>query len=225
MSLSRPRLVLLVLGLVVLAVVVGRGLHELALGLHVLGGAGVDQVGGDSAADPAPDGGADGVTGPGRPLPPPEPPQGVPDPAQRAVVDRVVDGDTIRVRVDGAGAVPPTTSTRVRLLNIDAPELDHPTRGEDCGAARAAELLERLVPPGAVVWLVSDVEDRDQYDRPLRAVFADDGTFVNAEMVRRGWAEVVLFEPNDRFHEALLTFASEARQEGRGVWAACEGFG
>jgi micrococcal nuclease len=150
-------------------------------------------------------------------------PDGVPADAVPATVERVVDGDTLRVRLPSAPAAS-ATSVPVRLLNIDAPELDHPTRGRDCGAAEATDVMERLVPSGTVVWLVADVEDRDRHDRPLRAVFADDGTFVNAEVVRRGWAEVVLVGPNDRFFEALLPLEEAARGEGRGAWTACDGF-
>jgi micrococcal nuclease len=208
---SRARVALL-LGLALVAVVVGRGLYELALGLHVLGGAGVDQAVSDRERDRDRGGPASA------------PPPGVPTPAQRALVDRVVDGDTIRVRVEDAGAIPPTPSVRVRLLNIDAPELDHPSRGRDCGATEATDAVERLVPSGSVVWLVPDVADRDAHDRPLRGVFTADGAFVNAEVVRRGWAEVVLFEPNDRFHEGLRGLEAEARRAARGAWGACGGF-
>jgi micrococcal nuclease len=200
---------LLLLGVVLVAVVAGRAIQELALGLHVLGGAGVERTLDDGVGD------LDAAT----------PPPGVPAAAQAAVVDRVVDGDTIRVRVEEVGGpIGPTDSVRVRLLNIDAPELDHPDRGEDCGAVEATALVERLTPPGSSVWLVSDVEDRDHYDRPLRAVFTAEGTFVNAEVVRRGWAEVVLFEPNDRFHDRLLPIEVAAREEQRGAWRVCDGF-
>ena len=171
-------------------------------GLRALGGAGVDEL------PPA-----EGV--------PPE----VPAASQAAVVDRVVDGDTVRVTVDEAGGpIAPTDSIRIRLLNVDAPELDHPDRGEDCGAAEATAFVEALTPPGSTVYLVPDVEDRDRYGRPLRGVWNEEGRFVNAELVLAGWAEVVLFEPNDRFHGELLGLEVQARSEGRGAWASCGGF-
>ena len=149
----------------------------------------------------------------------------VPADAQTAVVDRVVDGDTIRVTVEEpGGAIPPNASVRVRLLNVDAPELDHPGRGEDCGATEATAFVEALTPPGSTVHLAADVEDRDVYDRPLRGVWNEDGVFVNAELVRAGWAEVVLFAPNDRFHDRLLPLEVQARVEDRGAWSVCGGF-
>ena len=185
------------------ALVLTPPLPGLVDGLRALGGAGVD----------APE---EAVEQPG---------SRVPADAQTAVVDRVVDGDTIRVTVEEpGGAIAPTDSVRVRLLNVDAPELDHPDRGEDCGATEAAAFIAALTPPGSVVHLAADVEDRDVYDRPLRGVWNEHGVFVNAELVRAGWAEVVLFPPNDRFHDRLLPLAAQARDEHRGAWSVCGGF-
>jgi micrococcal nuclease len=185
----------------VAALVLSPALTGLVDGLRALGGAGVD-----TAVVQRQDG-------------------QVPTDVQTAVVDQVVDGDTIRVVVEEpGGAIPPSDSVRIRLLNVDAPELDHPERGEDCGATEATAFVEALTPPGSTVHLAADVEDRDVYDRPLRAVWNEHGVFVNAELVRAGWAEVVLFPPNDRFHGQLLPLEAQARAEARGAWAVCGGF-
>lgn len=197
----RARARMMLGGLAVLAVAVGvlgaRVLVDLGQGLRVLGG--------EEAATATP-------------------PSGVPDGAQAAEVDRVVDGDTIRVRVaEPGGPIPPAASVPVRLLNVDAPELDHPRRGRDCGAGEAAGLVEELAPAGTVVWLVADTEDRDHYGRALRAVFNHEGTFVNGELVRAGWARAVRFEPNDRFHGEVVGLEARARQQRRGAWVACGG--
>jgi micrococcal nuclease len=187
----------------VAALVLSPALTGLVDGLRALGGAGVDTA--DEVVERRD--------------------EQVPADAQTAVVERVVDGDTIRVTVEEpGGAIPPTDSVRIRLLNVDAPELDHPERGEDCGATEATAFVEALTPPGSTVHLAADVEDRDAYDRPLRGVWNQHGVFVNAELVRAGWAEVVLFPPNDRFHGRLLPLEAQARAEGRGVWAVCDGF-
>ena len=207
-------LVLLAALAVLAAVAVVPAVTGMVDGLRALGGEGagapaVDDGGGPSAAESSPAG----------------TPAEVPAGAQAATVDRVVDGDTLRVRVaEPGGPIPPTDSIRVRLLNVDAPELDHPQRGEDCGATEATAFLEALVPPGSAVHLVADTEDRDRYGRPLRGVWSADGRFVNGELVEAGWAEVVLFEPNDRFHAPLLERESQARSAGRGAWGACDGF-
>lgn len=185
-----------------LALVVPPVLGGLVDGLRALGGAGVDGSAGDG---PLPD--------------------GVPGDARTAVVDRILDGDTLQVTIAQPGtASEPERTARVRLVGVDAPELDHPDRGEDCGASEAADVVEALTPPGSTVHLVADVEDRDRYDRALRGVWNAGGRFVNAELVRAGWAEVVLVEPNDRFHGRLRELEATARAERRGAWGACGGF-
>lgn len=165
----------------------------------------------------------DGVETPRRASEPP--PDGAPPEAVPAIVERVVDGDTIRVRVEErVGSIEPGDAVPVRLLNLDAPELDHPDRGEDCGAAEARAFLEGLLRPHSRVHLVADAEDRDQYGRALRGVWNEQGRFVNAEVVRAGWAEAVLYPPNDRFHEPLAALEAEARAQARGAWGRCGGF-
>lgn len=145
----------------------------------------------------------------------------VPTDAEAAIVDRVIDGDTVRVIAEPHGSIPRGGSIRVRLLNIDAPELARDSRPAECGAHRATAALEALIGPGELVWLVADVEDRDVFDRPLRAMWTEDGTFVNATLVAQGWAQVVLYPPNDRFYTPLLAYESEAQADGRGVWVHC----
>jgi micrococcal nuclease len=142
-------------------------------------------------------------------------PATVPEDAEPATVARVVDGDTIRIR-DGAG------DERVRLLNVDAPELDHPDHGRECGARSATRLVAQLLPPGATVWLAGDREDRDRFDRVLRYAWTVDGVDVQAALVEAGLAEVLVVPPNDRFAAPLRPLEASARDGAIGVWgSAC----
>ncbi len=148
-----------------------------------------------------------------------ERPEGVPGDAEPAVVDGVVDGDTVRVRIDDPShSIPVTDSVRVRLLNVDAPELERDDHPEECGGVEARRLLEQLLRPEDAVWLAPDVEDRDAYDRPLRYAFTAEGTDVQAALVEAGLAEVVVFAPNDRFAAGLRPLEARAREEGHGIW-------
>lgn len=152
-----------------------------------------------------------------------EPPPGVPADAEVAVVDRIVDGDTLRV-VAAPGAEDPGGSRRVRLLNIDAPELARDGRPDECMAEEATQLLASWLAPGDRVWLAADVEDRDHYDRLLRAAWTDGGWFINEHLVRAGLAEVLLVVPNDRFHAEMVAAERAARDDALGIWgAACTG--
>jgi micrococcal nuclease len=125
-----------------------------------------------------------------------------------AVVERIVDGDTLTLR---GGA-------RVRLVQIDAPEA-----GEECYAEQATRELRRLAPPGARITLERDprLDDVDRYDRLLRYVRAG-GRIVNVELVRRG-AAAPYFYDGDRGRHArrLLAAVAEARAARRGMWGAC----
>src|SRR5215208_8147852 len=71
----------------------------------------------------------------------------------RAQVLRVVDGDTIRVRLDGR-------TERVRYIGVDTPESVKPGTPVQCYAKRATAANAALV-AGRSVRLVADVEQRD----------------------------------------------------------------
>lgn len=134
------------------------------------------------------------------------------------IVVRVVDGDTIRVVAGPTSSITDGGSIRVRLLNIDAPELARDGASAECGADEAMQLLGGLLGPGDLVWAVADVEDRDVYDRPLRALWTVDGVFVNERLVEDGWAQAVVFHPNVRFHGPMAAAERRARASGVGVW-------
>ncbi len=147
----------------------------------------------------------------------------IPSDAEPAIVARVVDGDTVRV-VDEPDGATGGGSIRVRLLNIDTPELARDGRPAECGAHRATVALEALIRPGDLVWMAADVEDRDVFDRPLRALWTEDGTFVNGTLVAQGWAEAVLYPPNDRFYAGLLVYERVAQRDARGLWSDCKSY-
>jgi len=133
-----------------------------------------------------------------------------------ATVTRVIDGDTIVVRVDGV-------DERVRLIGIDTPESVDPRRPVMCFGKEAGAHMESLVPPGTPVRLERDVEGRDRYDRLLAYVHrASDGLFVNLAMVADGFADQYTFPPNVAHTDDFRIAVAEARAEGRGLWSACE---
>lgn len=127
---------------------------------------------------------------------------------ESATVTRVGDGDTLDVR-----------RGRVRLLQVDAPELG---QGE-CYAPEAHRELERLAGPGTPVTLQNDprLDGEDRYGRLLRYVFVD-GTNVNVELVRKGAAAPYFRRGERGIHaDRLLDAVDEARAAGRGMWGSC----
>ncbi|MGH9179679.1 MAG: thermonuclease family protein, partial [Acidimicrobiales bacterium] len=132
-----------------------------------------------------------------------------------AEVTRVVDGDTIRVRIAGA-------EERVRLIGIDTPETHGQGGLRECFGEEAASHLARLIPPGTGVRLVRDVEARDRYGRLLAYVYRrSDGLFVNLALVRDGFATTLTYPPNVAHADELAAAARSARNDQKGLWQRC----
>ena len=88
-------------------------------------------------------------------------------------------------------------------------------------ARRAAAENARLV-AGRQVRLVLDVEPRDRFGRLLAYVYrAGDGLFVNATLVRGGYARTLTIPPNVRYAARFAALARQARRSRRGLWSAC----
>jgi micrococcal nuclease len=130
----------------------------------------------------------------------------------RAEVVRVIDGDTIEVSIGGR-------SDDVRYIGIDTPETVKPGTPVQCFGPRAHDFNEQLV-DGREVRLVFDRERRDVYGRLLAYVYSDDH-FVNAELVRRGYARTLTIPPNDSHAGLFHRLAAAAGRAGRGLWGAC----
>jgi micrococcal nuclease len=130
---------------------------------------------------------------------------------ESARVQRVVDGDTI-VRAGGE---------RVRYIGIDTPESVKPGTPVQCFAKAASHENQQLL-AGQAVRLRFDAERRDRYGRLLAYVYRTrDGLFVNAELVRRGYARTMTIPPNVAHAGEFRRLARGARQAGRGLWSAC----
>jgi micrococcal nuclease len=130
----------------------------------------------------------------------PNPP---PTTGETATVVRVIDGDTIDVRMAGqAGDV------RVRYVGVNTPERDEPCYQEATNA-------NRMLVQDQTVTLVRDQSDTDRFGRLLRYIYVGD-TFVNAQLVEQGFAEAVLYEPDDAHFSQFRELESAARAANRG---------
>jgi micrococcal nuclease len=125
----------------------------------------------------------------------------------RAAVEviQVLGGNSIEVRHGDQ-------TYQIRYLLSNTPQDRQPLGEEATGQNR--ELVE-----GQTVYLEQDVTNRDVYNRFLRYVFLEDGTLVNEEMVRSGYAQVATFPPDLRYEDRLRAAQAEAQAAGRGVWA------
>jgi micrococcal nuclease len=128
-----------------------------------------------------------------------------------ARVERVVDGDTIVL----AGG------ERVRYIGVDTPESVKPGTPVQCFAKQASAFNERLI-DGQQVRLRYDAERVDRYGRTLAYVYrVRDGLFVNAELVRRGYARTLTIPPDVSHAAEFARLARTARSRARGLWSAC----
>ena len=134
-----------------------------------------------------------------------------PAPSEQAKVLRVLDGDTIEVRLSDG------TVERVRYLGINTPELP-----AEC-FAREAWAINRSLVEGRTVHLEADAQDRDQYGRLLRYVYLDPQGYamVNLLLLAVGAAEVEIYEPNTRYAAIFEAVEQTARAQKLGKWTAC----
>lgn len=124
-------------------------------------------------------------------------------------VTKVVDGDTLWVD---------QPKEKVRLIGIDSPELrDTPRKKAGAYAKESSAYLRKRL-QGRKVRLEYDVRKYDQYRRTLAYVYLEDGTFINAEMVRLGYATVMTVAPNVKFADKFILLQQEARKHKRGLW-------
>ena len=136
-----------------------------------------------------------------------------------ATVLEVVDGDTLDVRIH-------TTTERVRLIGIDAPEVVEPAA---CFAHNATEYLRSLVAgAGGIVILEKDRSDTDRFGRLLRYVWLDargKRLLLNEALAAGGYVRADAYPPDVKYQDRLFTAEHTARSENRGLWAACSDSG
>lgn len=147
---------------------------------------------------------------------------------EKVQVVKHVDGDTVHVKfADGR-------IEKLRIIGVDAPKLASEFREAEFYAEEASEYLHDLI-YGKTVYLEKDVSDRDQYNRLLRYVWLESAVdnvdfdnitktdlanhMVNAKLLADGYAKLVTFPPDVKYHKFLRDFNKEAREEDLGLWS------
>lgn len=127
---------------------------------------------------------------------------------ERHRVFRVVDGDTIELY----------NHKRVRLLGINAPEIESRYRPAEPGAKEAKAWLYRKL-RGRYIYLEYDREKKDRYKRELAHIFMPDGEHVNLSMVEQGLVTVTLLPPNLSHADVMIKAQQRAETKKLGIWA------
>lgn len=133
-------------------------------------------------------------------------------------VNRVIDGDTIEVELDDRIGGGPALED-VRYIGVDTPESVKPDTPVQCYGSEASDFNRELV-EGRRVLLRFDRELRDRFGRLLAYVYVGD-TFVNAELLRLGYARTLEIEPNTSNAGRFDSLEESAGKAGRGLWSAC----
>ena len=108
---------------------------------------------------------------------------------------------------------------RVRLIGIDAPEVDHTGPDDECYGEEATAFLEERI-DGKLVWLTFDAECDDHYDRTLAYVHTHDG-FVQRSLLEAGMVRHYRVSPNTSFSTVFQSDEDAARAMNVGMWGAC----
>lgn len=134
-------------------------------------------------------------------------------------VTRVIDGDTVVL----------SDKRHIRLIGIDTPESlesrklqkDVIRTGKDKATIKAlgkrSAAFTRDLVEGKTVTIKYDHQKKDKYRRTLGYIYLKDGTFVNLEIVRQGYANAYTRFPF-KFMEQFRVAEVEAREKGRGLW-------
>ena len=129
-------------------------------------------------------------------------------------VIRVVDGDTIVV----------SPNEKVRLIGVDTPETVHPNKAVACFGKEAKQFTSELV-EGKTVRLVLDKVNtqrrhKDRYGRTLAYAYLADGTMLNRELIRQGYAHAYTRFPF-RYLVEFRELELQARTRTVGLWSSC----
>jgi micrococcal nuclease len=140
-----------------------------------------------------------------------ESPNAIPE---KRLVIRVIDGDTIVV----------SPNEKVRLIGIDTPETVHPKKAVQCFGKDAKEYTRKMV-EGHTIRLALDESNavhrhRDKYGRTLAYAYLEDGTMLNAELIRRGYAHAYTRFPF-RYIVEFREMERVARSQAVGLWSSC----
>ncbi len=123
-------------------------------------------------------------------------------------VNYAIDGDTIVLE----------NGDSLRYIGIDTPEEFDQRKPVQCFAKEAAEKDKQLV-DGKIIKFYKDVNTQDKYGRWLGYVYLEDGTFVNLELVKQGYAFSYRYAPDTSKQDEFKAAEDYARTNKLGLWS------
>jgi micrococcal nuclease len=127
-------------------------------------------------------------------------------------VMKVVDGDTFWAYDGNHNPI------KIRLIGVDAPESRNSGQKKTAYYGQQSKAYLTKLIANKKVRLEYDIGRKDQYSRILAYVYLTDGTFVNAELIKKGYAMVMTVPPNVRYAKIFLNLERKARKKNKGLW-------
>lgn len=127
-------------------------------------------------------------------------------------VSKVVDGDTFWI-INGK-----KENEKVRLIGVNAPESRKSGKKEIGYYGKESKIYLGQLLMGKKVRLEYDVRKYDRYKRTLAYVYLENGTFLNAHLVKNGYASAMTVPPNVRYADLFVQLQKEAREKRKGLW-------
>jgi micrococcal nuclease len=140
----------------------------------------------------------------------------IPSPAQTDSkwyqVSKIVDGDTFWI-INANGQ-----EEKIRLIGVDAPESRKSGKKEIGYYGKESKAYVTQLLTGKKVRLEYDVSKYDRYKRTLAYVYLENGTFLNAFLIKNGYASVMTVPPNVKYADLFVQLQKEARDKKKGLW-------
>lgn len=129
------------------------------------------------------------------------------------MVNRVIDGDTVEILIDGQ-------PQSLRVIGVDTPETVDPRRSVEClGVEAKARANEILAGQSIYLQLDPSQDDRDRYGRLLRHIILADGRNYGLEIIGQGYGHEYTYNQPHAYQAEFRKAEAEAREAGRGLWA------
>jgi len=130
-------------------------------------------------------------------------------------VKEFADGDTITVDMNG-------TPEKIRFIGVDTPETQDPRKAVQCYGKAASEFTKRFIGNQPVRLEADPINtNRDRYNRLLRYVYLQDGTLVNAEIIKQGYGFAYTSFPFTKVDE-FRNLQKQAQDQKAGLWSSCQ---
>jgi micrococcal nuclease len=137
----------------------------------------------------------------------------------RVQVVRVVDGDTVRVTLNGV-------EEPVRLIGLNTPETVAPNRPVECFGREASQRAHELLDDQVMYFEADETQDtRDRFGRVLGYLWSEDGRLFNMQMIAEGFAYEYTYDAAYKYQSQFKAAQQDAEAAQRGLWSpsTCSG--